>query len=48
MERRSDDRLILPELRRGMDYVDLYAPVAKELAAKEAKAAELDEVSPQA
>jgi 1-acyl-sn-glycerol-3-phosphate acyltransferase len=32
----------------GQEYVDLYAPVAKELAAKEAKAAELDEVSPQA
>ncbi len=32
----------------GQEYVDLYAPVAKELAAKESKAAELDEVSPQA
>ena len=32
----------------GQEYVDLYAPVAKELAAKEARAAELDEVSPQA
>jgi 1-acyl-sn-glycerol-3-phosphate acyltransferase len=32
----------------GQEYVDLYAPVAKELAAKEAKAAAADEVSPQA
>jgi 1-acyl-sn-glycerol-3-phosphate acyltransferase len=32
----------------GQEYVDLYAPVAKELAAEEAKAAALDEVSPQA
>ena len=32
----------------GQEYVDTYAPVAKELAAREAKAAEEDEVSPQA
>jgi 1-acyl-sn-glycerol-3-phosphate acyltransferase len=32
----------------GQEYVDLYAPAAKELAAKEAKEAALDEVSPQA
>jgi len=32
----------------GQEYVDLYAPVAKELAAREAKAREEDEVSPQA
>ena len=32
----------------GQEYVDLYAPVAKALAAREAKAAEADEVSPQA
>lgn len=32
----------------GQEYVDLYAPTAKALAAREAKAAEEDEVSPQA
>jgi 1-acyl-sn-glycerol-3-phosphate acyltransferase len=32
----------------GQEYVDLYAPVAKEAAAKEAAAAEQDEISPQA
>jgi 1-acyl-sn-glycerol-3-phosphate acyltransferase len=32
----------------GQEYVDLYAPVAKELAAREAKAHEEDEMSPQA
>jgi len=31
----------------GQEYVDLYAPSAKEAAAREAKAAEADEVSPQ-
>ena len=31
----------------GQEYVDLYAPTAKEAAAREAKAAEADEVSPQ-
>ncbi len=32
----------------GQEYVDLYAPAAKEAAAKEAAAAERDEISPQA
>jgi 1-acyl-sn-glycerol-3-phosphate acyltransferase len=32
----------------GQEYVDTYAPVAKEAAAREAKAQEADEVSPQA
>jgi len=32
----------------GQEYVDLYAPTAKELAAKQAKQDEEDEVSPQA
>ncbi len=32
----------------GQEYVDLYAPAAKELSAREAKAQETDEVSPQA
>jgi 1-acyl-sn-glycerol-3-phosphate acyltransferase len=32
----------------GQEYVDVYAPVAKEAAAREAAAAERDEVSPQA
>jgi 1-acyl-sn-glycerol-3-phosphate acyltransferase len=32
----------------GQEYVDLYAPAAKEAAAREAAAAERDEVSPQA
>jgi 1-acyl-sn-glycerol-3-phosphate acyltransferase len=31
----------------GQEYVDMYAPSAKEAAAREAKAAEADEVSPQ-
>jgi len=54
----EDDRFVLRSITdeimyaimelSGQEYVDLYAPVAKELAAKEAKAAELDEVSPQA
>ncbi|GAA3562055.1 lysophospholipid acyltransferase family protein [Microlunatus spumicola] len=53
----EDDRFVLRSITdeimyaimelSGQEYVDLYAPVAKELAAKEAKAAELDEVSPQ-
>ena len=32
----------------GQEYVDMYAPSAKEAAAREAKAQEADEVSPQA
>ena len=32
----------------GQEYVDIYAPAAKETAAREAKAQEVDEVSPQA
>ena len=54
----SEDRFILrsitDEIRyaimdlSGPEYVDLYAPTAKEAAAREAKAAEVDEVSPQA
>ncbi|GAA1437509.1 lysophospholipid acyltransferase family protein [Microlunatus lacustris] len=32
----------------GQEYVDLYAPAAKEAAAREAAAAEQDEISPQA
>ena len=54
----SDDRFILRSVTdeimyaimelSGQEYVDLYAPTAKELAAKEAKQAEEDEVSPQA
>ena len=32
----------------GQEYVDLYAPAAKEQEAREARAAEADEVSPQA
>jgi 1-acyl-sn-glycerol-3-phosphate acyltransferase len=32
----------------GQEYVDIYAPAAKEVAAREAKAREADEVSPQA
>lgn len=32
----------------GQEYVDVYAPTAKEQAAREAKLAEVDEVSPQA
>ena len=54
----ADDRIVLRSITEeimaairelsGQEYVDLYAPVAKELAAQEAKAAALDEVSPQA
>ena len=54
----SEDRFILRSITdeimyeimelSGQEYVDLYAPTAKELAAKERKAAEEDEVSPQA
>ena len=54
----EDDRFVLRSITdeimyaimelSGQEYVDLYAPVAKELAAKERKAADLDEVSPQA
>ena len=32
----------------GQEYVDMYAPAAKEAAARESKAHEVDEVSPQA
>ena len=32
----------------GQEYVDMYAPAAKEAAAREAKAQEVDDVSPQA
>jgi 1-acyl-sn-glycerol-3-phosphate acyltransferase len=54
----SEDRFILRSITdeimyaimelSGQEYVDLYAPAAKEAAAREAKAAEVDEVSPQA
>ncbi|HEV2927069.1 MAG TPA: 1-acyl-sn-glycerol-3-phosphate acyltransferase, partial [Propionibacteriaceae bacterium] len=54
----SEDRFILRSITdeimysimelSGQEYVDMYAPVAKEAAAREAKAAEIDEVSPQA
>ncbi len=54
----SEDRFILRSITdeimyaimelSGQEYVDLYAPTAKELAAREAAAAERDEVSPQA
>jgi 1-acyl-sn-glycerol-3-phosphate acyltransferase len=54
----SSDRFILRSITdeimyaimelSGQEYVDMYAPVAKEAAAREAKAAEIDEVSPQA
>ena len=54
----SEDRFILRSVTdeimyaimelTGQEYVDLYAPSAKELAAKQAKQAEEDEVSPQA
>jgi 1-acyl-sn-glycerol-3-phosphate acyltransferase len=54
----SEDRFILRSITdeimyaimelSGQEYVDLYAPAAKELAARERKAAEEDEVSPQA
>ena len=54
----SEDRFILRSITdeimyaimelSGQEYVDLYAPSAKEAAAREAAAAERDEVSPQA
>ena len=54
----SDDRFILRSITdeimyaimelSGQEYVDMYAPAAKEAAAREAKAREADEVSPQA
>jgi 1-acyl-sn-glycerol-3-phosphate acyltransferase len=54
----SEDRFILRSITdeimyaimelSGQEYVDMYAPTAKEAAAREAKAAEVDEVSPQA
>jgi 1-acyl-sn-glycerol-3-phosphate acyltransferase len=54
----SEDRFILRSVTdeimysimelTGQEYVDLYAPTAKELAAKQAKQDEEDEVSPQA
>jgi 1-acyl-sn-glycerol-3-phosphate acyltransferase len=54
----SEDRFILRSITdeimyeimelSGQEYVDMYAPVAKEAAAREASAAEIDEVSPQA
>lgn len=54
----SEDRFILRSITdeimyaimelSGQEYVDLYAPTAKEAAAREAAAAERDEVSPQA
>ena len=54
----SEDRFILRSITdeimyaimelSGQEYVDMYAPAAKEAAAREAKAREADEVSPQA
>jgi 1-acyl-sn-glycerol-3-phosphate acyltransferase len=54
----SEDRFILRSITdeimyaimelSGQEYVDMYAPAAKEAAAREAKAQEVDEVSPQA
>ena len=54
----SEDRFILRSITdeimyavmelSGQEYVDVYAPTAKAQAAQEAKAAEADEVSPQA
>jgi 1-acyl-sn-glycerol-3-phosphate acyltransferase len=54
----SEDRFILRSITdeimyaimelSGQEYVDIYAPAAKEAAAREAKAREADEVSPQA
>jgi 1-acyl-sn-glycerol-3-phosphate acyltransferase len=54
----SEDRFILRSITdeimyaimelSGQEYVDLYAPAAKEAAAREARAQEADEVSPQA
>lgn len=53
----SEDRFILRSVTdeimyaimelTGQEYVDMYAPAAKELAAKQAKQADEDEVSPQ-
>jgi 1-acyl-sn-glycerol-3-phosphate acyltransferase len=53
----SEDRFILRSITdeimyaimelSGQEYVDMYAPTAKEQAAREARAAEEDEVSPQ-
>jgi 1-acyl-sn-glycerol-3-phosphate acyltransferase len=54
----SEDRFILRSITdeimyaimelSGQEYVDMYAPAAKEAAAREAKAQEAEEVSPQA
>src|SRR5215217_3118826 len=54
----SDDRFVLRSITdeimyaimelSGQEYVDMYAPAAKEAAAREAKAQEAGEVSPQA
>ncbi len=54
----SEDRFVLRSITdeimyaimelSGQEYVDVYAPVAKAAAAREAKAQEVDEVSPQA
>jgi len=54
----SEDRFILRSITdeimysimelSGQEYVDMYAPAAKAAAAREAKAQEIDEVSPQA
>jgi len=54
----SEDRFILRSITdeimyaimelSGQEYVDMYAPAAKEAAARDAKAREVDEVSPQA
>jgi 1-acyl-sn-glycerol-3-phosphate acyltransferase len=54
----SEDRFILRSITdeimyaimelSGQEYVDMYAPAAKEAAAREAKAQEADEVAPQA
>jgi 1-acyl-sn-glycerol-3-phosphate acyltransferase len=54
----SEDRFILRSITdeimyaimelSGQEYVDMYAPAAKEAAVREAKAQEVDEVSPQA
>ena len=54
----SEDRFILRSITdeimyaimelSGQEYVDMYAPAAKEAAAREAKVQEADEVSPQA
>jgi 1-acyl-sn-glycerol-3-phosphate acyltransferase len=54
----SEDRFVLRSITdeimyaimelSGQEYVDVYAPTAKALAAREAAAREADEVSPQA